>query len=44
MLKGAPVGAVGGANPSGWSNEDLFFDYMQHFIKFSNASETNIYS
>ncbi|KAJ8927305.1 hypothetical protein NQ314_020255 [Rhamnusium bicolor] len=32
MLKGAPVGAIGAANKSGWSNEDVFFKYLQHFI------------
>ncbi|KAJ8935831.1 hypothetical protein NQ314_012625 [Rhamnusium bicolor] len=31
-LKGAPVGAIGAANKSGWSNEDVFFKYLQHFI------------
>jgi len=41
MLKGAPIGTIGGANPSGWSNEDLFYDFMQHFIKYSCASKTN---
>lgn len=34
MLKGAPPGSIGGANPSGWSNEDLFVEYLNHFIKY----------
>lgn len=28
MLKGAPSGTIGGANPSVWSNEDLYFKFM----------------
>lgn len=32
MIIGAPNGAIGGANPTGWSNEDLFVDYLKHFI------------
>ena len=31
MIKGAPVGTVGGANPSGWSNETLFLQFLEHF-------------
>ncbi|CAH1954840.1 unnamed protein product [Acanthoscelides obtectus] len=31
MLKGGPVGSIGAANPSGWSNVDLFYKFMQHF-------------
>lgn len=41
MLKGAPSGTIGGANLSGWSNEDLFYDFFKHFIKFSGASKQN---
>lgn len=32
MLKGAPPGSVGSANPSGWSNDKIFLQYLQHFI------------
>lgn len=32
MLIGAPNGAIGGANPSGWSTERLFLDFLEHFI------------
>ncbi|XP_072378070.1 uncharacterized protein [Diabrotica undecimpunctata] len=28
MLKGCPVGTIGGANSSGWSNEILFLEYL----------------
>jgi hypothetical protein len=27
---GAPAGSIGGANPSGWSNEVLFVKYLNH--------------
>jgi transposase-like protein len=33
MLIGAPNGSIGGANPSGWSTEGLFVDFMKHFIR-----------
>lgn len=32
MLKGAPPGSVGAAAPSGWSNEVVFQQYLEHFI------------
>ncbi|XP_030754595.1 uncharacterized protein LOC115881307 [Sitophilus oryzae] len=31
MLKGCPVGTIGGANPSGWSNESLFLEFLHLF-------------
>lgn len=31
MIKGAPNGTIGAANKSGWSNEQLFLQYLQHF-------------
>jgi hypothetical protein len=40
MLKGAPVGSKGGANPSGWSNERLFFiEFLLHFIEHAKPSK-----
>lgn len=33
MLKGAPPGTIGGANPSGWSNDALYVTFLDHFIK-----------
>lgn len=39
MLYGAPPGSIGAATPSGWSNEDTFFQFMQHFIKFVKPSK-----
>jgi hypothetical protein len=32
MLTGAPTASIGCANPTGWSNENLFVDYLKHFI------------
>lgn len=39
MLNGAPPGSIGGANPSGWSNEQLFVQYLDHFISFVKPSK-----
>ena len=33
------VGYIGGANPSGWINEDLFAVYLKHFINFTRCSK-----
>lgn len=41
MLKGAPLGSVGAANPSGWSNEEIFLLFIEHFIKHAQPSEEN---
>lgn len=41
MIKGAPVGTIGGATPSGWSNEDLFYEFLQHFFKYGRSSKEN---
>lgn len=32
MLKGAPVGAKGMANPSGWMTEEIFVESLNHFL------------
>lgn len=41
MLSGAPTGSIGGANSSGWSNETLFLQFFEHFIKFAKPSKDN---
>ncbi|XP_047146239.1 uncharacterized protein LOC124819088 [Hydra vulgaris] len=41
MLKGATEGTLGGANPSGWSNEDLFLGFLKHFVKHTRLSKEN---
>ena len=38
-IKGGPVGSIGGANSSGWINEDLFVVYLKHFINFTRCSK-----
>ena len=38
MLKGAPPGSIGAANPSGWSNEAIFFQFIEHFIKHAKPT------
>lgn len=41
MLKGAPIGSIGGANQSGWSNEELFIKYLEHFITYVKPTNEN---
>lgn len=41
MLKGAPVGSIGSANASGWSNASIFVEYLNHYIKHTNSSVDN---
>nr|CAH7728886.1 unnamed protein product [Callosobruchus chinensis] len=36
--RGSPVGSIGGANPSGWSNEQLFQEYLEYFKKHAKPS------
>lgn len=31
MLKSCPIGTIGATSPSGWSNEILFLEYLEHF-------------
>lgn len=39
MIKGAPHGTVGAANPSGWISADIFLYYLQHFVKHSSPTK-----
>jgi hypothetical protein len=39
MLNGAPPATLGSANPSGWSNEQQFIKFMNHFIKHVKPSK-----
>ncbi|KAJ8939475.1 hypothetical protein NQ318_022529 [Aromia moschata] len=32
MLKGAPIGTKGMANPSGWMTEEIFVESLKHFV------------
>lgn len=33
MINGAPPGTVGSAKVTGWSNDENFVKFMEHFIK-----------
>lgn len=39
MLKGAPPGSVGEANQSGWSTEQIFRRYLDHFIAYAKPTK-----
>ncbi|XP_055928053.1 uncharacterized protein LOC129959257 [Argiope bruennichi] len=41
MLKGAPPGFIGAANPSGWSSPQIFMLYPKHFLKHVKISKDN---
>lgn len=41
MLDGAPAGSEGNAQPSGYVNEDIFVDYLKHFIQHAKCSTSN---
>lgn len=41
MLKGAPPGSIGAANKSGWSTEETFRMWLQHFINFVKPSQAH---
>ncbi|KAK6168029.1 hypothetical protein SNE40_004071 [Patella caerulea] len=39
FTKSGPPGCIGGANSSGWVNEELFLDYLNHFIRQTRCSQ-----
>ncbi|XP_063594808.1 uncharacterized protein LOC134771775 [Penaeus indicus] len=39
FLNGAPSGAIGRASRSGWMNEELFSEYMHHFIQHTRCTK-----
>lgn len=39
MLKNAPAGSDGAANPSGWMNGQIFLKYLEHFSKCAPSSK-----
>lgn len=41
MLKGAPPGTLGLANPSGWMTKEKFCEVMRHFVEKTSASKAN---
>ena len=42
FIKEGPPGCIGGGNPSGWIKEELFLDYLKHFIKHGGAPHRNL--
>lgn len=41
LMKDAPVGSIGVASPSGWTDGELFVQWLQHFVKSTGSSDTN---
>lgn len=41
FINGGPPGSQGDSYPSGWMTTKSFMKYMQHFVKYSNASLQN---
>lgn len=39
MLSGAPVGTIGAATSTGWSNEEMFLKFLEHFMKHVKSSK-----
>ena len=39
FLNGAPTSAIGRASRSGWMNEEIFSDYMHHFIQHTGCTK-----
>ena len=39
FLKEGPFGSSGNANPSGWMNEQIFLDFLKHFVKHSKVTK-----
>jgi len=41
MIRGAPPGTIGLAAKSGWMTVELFYNVMEHFIKYSGSTTQN---
>ena len=41
LMNGAPPQSIGLANPSGWTDSEIFIDWLKHLVKFTNSSTTN---
>lgn len=39
LMRGAPLGSIGRAHPSGWIQTNLFTEWFQHFIEYTKPSE-----
>lgn len=42
FIRGGPQGCIGKANPSGWSNAEIFVEYLDHFKEHSQCSKENM--
>ena len=42
MLRGAPAGSLGLANPSGWMKQDIFPQVLKHFIDNMTVSKDQL--
>ena len=40
LLNGAPLGSKGSVSKSGWTNKDIFVDWLHHFIDSTNCSKS----
>ncbi|CAG9137628.1 unnamed protein product [Plutella xylostella] len=38
FVRDGPIGSAGGANPSGWMQDETFLNFLEHFKKYTNAS------
>lgn len=41
MLKNAPIGSDGAANPSGWMTSNIFLEFLKHFFKHAQPTPQN---
>ena len=32
FIRDGPIGSIGAANKSGWINENIFYEFLQHFV------------
>ena len=39
FIFGGPLGCIGGANKSGWMNEDLYVNFIKHFFHHVRSSK-----
>jgi len=41
LMRGAPVGSIGRAHPSGWIQTHLFTEWFQHFVEYVKPTEAS---
>ena len=42
FARGGPLNCIGKTNPSGWINEKLFIEYLDHFASHTQCSKENM--